>query len=100
MMESIIIFIVGIFAAGVDSFSIPPSHLSKETTTLSRQFYSTAEATDEATATTFWGVPRSEEEIVDFVSRAVFNIGQSQDQWVEVISAEPPVRRIDFVLYF
>ncbi len=95
----IIIFIVaGTFAAGVESFSIPPSHLSRETTS-SRAFYSTAEAS-------FWGVPRSEEEIVDFVSDAVFNNeyealksddAPPQDRWVEMISAEPPVRHSNFV---
>ena len=42
------------------------------------------------------------QEIVDFVDDAVFNIDSSnckpnaQKQWVEVISAEPPVRRAIF----
>jgi hypothetical protein len=55
----------------------------------------------------FWGSPRSSEEIVHFVSDAIFdnnmrggdNYDSSQvvneKQWVEVISAEPPVSRSD-----
>lgn len=59
----------------------------------------------------FWGSPRSSEEIIHFVSDAIFdnnmrdseekndndNYDSSQEinekQWVEVISAEPPVSR-------
>lgn len=68
------------------------------------------------TATDFWGRPRSREEIVDFVSDAVFNNEydvvssaydgntspsiKEQNRWVEVISAEPPVRRSDFMYSF
>ena len=48
----------------------------------------------------FWGSPRSSEEIINFVSDAVFdnNMRGSEEnnkQWVEVISAEPPVSRSD-----
>lgn len=61
----------------------------------------------------FWGSPRNEQEIIDFVSDAIFNNDDDssqyhhqqsspevqQDQWVDVISAEPPVRRSDLTLY-
>jgi hypothetical protein len=69
--------------------------------------------------TDFWGRPRSRKEIVDFVSDAVFNkdehdlvsigfqdhgdalsSGNERNRWVEVISAEPPVRRSDFTFQF
>ncbi len=69
--------------------------------------------------TDFWGRPRSREEIVDFVSDAVFSKDEydlvsitvhdqgnafssvnERNQWVEVISAEPPVRRSDFAFKF
>ena len=46
----------------------------------------------------FWGTPRSEGEIVNFISDAVFteeHEADREDQWVEVISAEPPVSRSD-----
>ena len=53
--------------------------------------------------TDFWGTPRNEREIIDYISNAVFNDASSQPnanegdqcQWVEVLSAEPPVRRSD-----
>ena len=47
----------------------------------------------------FWGTPRTKGEIVNFISDAVFteeHESDREDQWVEVISAEPPVSRSDF----
>lgn len=46
----------------------------------------------------FWGKQRNKQEIVDHVSNAVFSNHQRSDQWVEVISAEPPVRLSDSYL--
>ena len=46
----------------------------------------------------FWGKQRNTQEIVDHVSNAVFSNHQRSDQWVEVISAEPPVRLSDSYL--
>ena len=96
-----------IFGIGVDSFSTSsprlngtPLHVSTQTQTV------TVTVADNGVhaATNFWGEPRNEQEIIDFVSNAVFyneveaSLGyfrsDVQDQWVEVISAEPPVRLI------
>lgn len=46
----------------------------------------------------FWGKQRTKQEIIDHVSNAVFTNNQRSDQWVEVISAEPPVRLSDSYL--
>jgi prolyl 4-hydroxylase len=93
-----------IFGIGVDSFSTSsprlngtPLHVSTQTQTV------TVTVADNGVhaATNFWGEPRNEQEIIDFVSNAVFyneveaSLGyfrsDVQDQWVEVISAEPPL---------
>lgn len=57
----------------------------------------TASQTDDVIvneATKFWGKPREEQEIINFVSSTLFNTENDEataDQWVEVISAEPPL---------
>mmetsp|Transcript_26286 Transcript_26286/g.54891 ORF Transcript_26286/g.54891 Transcript_26286/m.54891 type:complete len:205 (-) Transcript_26286:628-1242(-) len=57
----------------------------------------TASQTDDVIvneATKFWGKPREEQEIINFVSSTLFNAENDEataDQWVEVISAEPPL---------
>ena len=104
-MKSFIIGILGIVGTSVESFSTVPSPLKTTATTTALSVSAQTDVVNEAT--TFWAKPRNEQEIVDFVSDAVFNNGneaannnappQVQDhQWVEVISAEPPVRRSDF----
>ena len=63
--------------------------------TIVEAFSSRAACTDKL----FWGTPRTKSEIVNFVSDAVFTEEHEVDreeQWVEVISAEPPVSRSDF----
>ena len=63
--------------------------------TVIEAFSSRAACTDKL----FWGTPRTKGEIVNFVSDAVFteeHEADREDQWVEVISAEPPVSRSDF----
>lgn len=62
--------------------------------TVVEAFSSRAASTDKL----FWGTPRTKVEIVNFISDAVFTEEQvdREDQWVEVISAEPPVSRSDF----
>jgi hypothetical protein len=89
------------------SFSIAPSPI-KETARASTQLPYVDKEIDVDESSDFWGKPRSKEEIVDFVSDAVFSNfhealednsqakEKEQCQWVEVISAEPPVRRSDF----
>ncbi|KAL7443688.1 hypothetical protein ACHAXH_007530 [Discostella pseudostelligera] len=102
------IFVLGFTSqlSTVSSFSTSrttrqPLSLSSTTTTIS-----VAQGGID-TATDFWGRPRSREEIVDFVSDAVFNNEydvvssaydgntspsiKAQNRWVEVISAEPPL---------
>ena len=88
------------------SFSISPSPI-KETARASTQLYMD-QAINVYESSDFWGKPRSKEEIVAFISDAVFSDSREalEDnsqakskelcQWVEVISAEPPVRRSDF----
>mmetsp|Transcript_39841 Transcript_39841/g.95871 ORF Transcript_39841/g.95871 Transcript_39841/m.95871 type:complete len:129 (+) Transcript_39841:143-529(+) len=92
----------------VQSFSILPHPPKATTTTLCA-----AGGGVDVTTTNFWGRPRSKEEIVDFVSDAVFNneheaptsnaaqlLSNAQERWVEVISAEPPVRRAFYINIF
>lgn len=125
-MTSFVAVFAGLIAVGasVESFSIAPSsplvNKLKETitSTSTSALYSTkAQENNAHVAATFWGSPRNEQEIIDFVSDAVFNDDNGNDnehhdheaqndyspqeanvvqdrQWVEVISAEPPVRRI------
>jgi len=91
--------ILGIAGTSVDSFStvtVPTPFKATATTTLSVS----AQTDIVNEATTFWAKPRNEQEIIDFVSDAVFDneneAANNNHQWVEVISAEPPVRRSDF----
>jgi hypothetical protein len=81
------------------SFSIQIHEIARASTRLRVD-----RAIDAGESSDFWGRIHSEEEIVDYVSDAVFgNIREDlrdkyneQRRWVEVISAEPPVRRSDF----
>lgn len=83
--------------------------IAKETARSSTQLY-VDQAIDIDKTPDFWGKARSKEEIVRFVSDVVFNdFHETYDdsqaknelcQWVEVISAEPPVRRSDFSLRY
>ena len=100
------------FQTSVKSFSIVrPSMLSSFSTikvialpTPTRLYATTDQTTinksNRKPSEDFWGSPRSSEEIINFVSDAVFdnNMRGSEEnnkQWVEVISAEPPVSRRD-----
>ncbi|KAL7528579.1 hypothetical protein ACHAXR_006746 [Thalassiosira sp. AJA248-18] len=101
-MNSIIVLLV-LVGTSVESFStVPPiKGATTTTTTATTLFESVDPTTDQHEGTNFWGSPRNEREIIDFVSDAVFdneevasNNSQQpnvQDQWVEVISAEPPL---------
>lgn len=79
----------------VISFPLPLP--SPKSTYLRAERTASAEAEVEAeaarVATDFWGAPRDEREIIDFVSGAVFDDdgGPSGDRWVDVVSAEPPL---------
>ena len=101
----LVVLLLG-FQPLVWSFSISPSPI-KETARALTQLYMD-QAIDAYESSDFWGKPRSKDEIVGFVSDAVFGDfhealednshakAKEQCQWVEVISAEPPVRRSDF----
>ena len=100
-MKSFILLLVGVFFAPlpIDSFSIPTPFKPAS------PLYNTAYANSLGhEATGFWGRPRSEQEIINFVSRGVFdgvhrngdsNSDSTREERIEVISAEPPVRRRD-----
>jgi hypothetical protein len=104
------------FQTSVKSFSIVPSIPSSSIKVIAlpsttRLYATTGQTTinrsNSKSSEDFWGSPRSSEEIVHFVSDAIFdnnmrggdNYDSSQvvneKQWVEVISAEPPVSRSD-----
>jgi hypothetical protein len=105
----LVVLLLG-FQPLVWSFSISPSPI-KETARASTQLYMD-QTIDVYESSDFWGKPRSKDEIVCFVSDAVFGDfhvalednsqakAKEQCQWVEVISAEPPVRRSDFSRFF
>jgi hypothetical protein len=115
------LFVIGfghLLLSSVTSFSTTHNILSRPSA--NRQQSSTTAMTHFAvrcidTATDFWGRPRSRQEIVDFVSDVVFDneydiissstaslvpINEQHRRWVDVISAEPPVRRSDFMHSF
>jgi hypothetical protein len=79
---------------GVDAFSCTPP-LTKAITSWRESTLSESTTDDDVEPDQFWGRPRNKEEIVDFVSNAVFTDQNNDDQWVEVISAEPPVSESD-----
>lgn len=108
------------FQTSVKSFSIVPSIPSSTIKVITlpsttRLYATTGQTTinrsNSKPSDDFWGSPRSSEEIEHFVSDAIFdknmrggeqeknNYDSSQvvneKQWVEVISAEPPVSRSD-----
>lgn len=97
------------FQPSAYSFSILPLHEIARASTRLRVDRARNNNNNDGESSDFWGKVRSEKEIVDYVSDAVFGIVredvrdeyiEQQRRWVEVISAEPPVRRSDFSLSF
>jgi hypothetical protein len=82
---------------GVDAFSCTPPLTKAITSRRESTLYESTTDDDVEEPDQFWGRPRNKKEIVDFVSNAVFTDQNNDDQWVEVISAEPPVSESDFI---
>jgi hypothetical protein len=82
-----------LYSYAVDAFSFTPPLTEGIKSRESTLYKSTT--TDDVEVEQFWGQPRNKEEIVDFVSNAVFTNQNNDHQWVQVISAEPPVSESD-----